>query len=584
MITLAELAKLQSPEASIVQALALLGSTGLGAANYVVQPIEVKTTIEIPIPALGLGPNGLPQRRETVIEVANRIMSADEAAANFPKFALMFALGYDRVGKMLPMDIIDTGISPIAEAAGKNIRFRGNPESHLVYGLYYAETYFRAMANCDNNPGKFIKTLEQLMSDVEDFRMDRGDVLEILNKYPMARTVFNFMNNIETVYEMQQTKTDPRIVYENILGQIRAKPAGQYVQLMGINIGSPISANERLTKEEEAHVGYALWEAIGMRDAINHRKVLFDGANYRWSKTEEKKHIFGAPLVPDPFSAAAHPIEFVEYVKQKFGIEIGKIVGLEDLDVGYRTFGAELLNRAIARQVTVYEEMLWEEQVSEDMENGANFATPAGMTIKGKPTLAGIVSKAPAPPPAPAADFYYSQTFKRWPEGTIIDGIDLGGQEIAVGMIRNIKKHHKASDLWAALYKLYLNPYQKTDEPLVEAVNAASEYAREAFQDILSEKQRSQYVPKIAEAVMKVASLRGIPVNNETIVRTINSMKQEMGMYKGVGGAIKAWWDKSNLDGYNASAQAGARLISPEKGESGRDTILGIIKLFWQGK
>ncbi len=123
MLDAEDLAKMNSPEAPIVQGLMKLQLPGLARAGYAPQPIEIKSTLEIPVPALGLGINGVAQRRETVAELASRIMSAEEASNDFEKFALMFSVGLDRGGRMQSIDIIDGGIAPIAENAGYNIRF-----------------------------------------------------------------------------------------------------------------------------------------------------------------------------------------------------------------------------------------------------------------------------------------------------------------------------------------------------------------------------------------------------------------------------------------------------------------------------
>lgn len=579
-----DLVRANSAEAPITQGLIKLGVPGLARAGYMPGAHELTNPMDgFPDPLLGLGPNGHPQSRETLSQMANRIVSAEEATRDFEKFSLMFSVGLDRSGRMQSIDIIDSGIAPIAEAAGINVRFKENDESNLIYGIYFVQQYYRAMLNCDNNPAAFIKLMENVATQVEDFRLDTPEVLEILNQYPMAKAMFDYLTDPETVYALQNSNppTDPRLEYERILGFIRTPGAPPIPTVGGFNLDIPGRyPGEPLSREAEAQLGYATLEGLGWRDAINHRRVTQDAAgNYVWDKEETETAIFKTPVVPDPFASAARPRVFVQYVKQRLGKEVGKNLGLDTLDIGWRTYAVEVLKRAVAQNSTVFTEMTWEDQMGNRMKTkdpfnalgpNHNIAFPAGSIVNGR---------LPANP-----NIDYEATHSRYPNGTVINGVNLSGQEISVGMIRNIKKHHKAADVWAEMYKAYLNPYAKMEEVLVNAVNAIGEYAREAFGDALSAIQRQHEVPKVTSAVMRIAAQRGIPLSDEVIKRTIQGEKTDLGMHKGVKGFFSSRFEQAKMTALNESAKAKGREIAAPKGESVRDDISGLIKVFWGGK
>lgn len=562
-LTPESLAAMQSAEAPLITGLSRLGLRNLQRAGFNPGPV-----------------------RGTSLEVAERIISIDEAERDFEKFALMTSLSLDRSGEMIPTRVIDVGIAQIAEDAGKNIRFKDNEDSQLIYGIYYAQTYLRAMINCDNNPAKFIKILEQNLGEVEDFRLEDGQILKVLETYPGAKAMFEYLTDPKVIYELQNGVAGSyppmqlRVEYERVMGEMRTP--GQY-RVISARAGHDLNLTrfpgESLSQEAELQLGYALVEAIGWGDAVNHRRVVIDAAgHYVWARDEVEDHIYkAAPMVADPFSAAARPREFVELVKQKFGTAVSGAIGLDVLDVGWRTYGAEILKRSAAYGRSVIEEMEWEADMSQRMKQKDpmnplyEVRLPAGATIGGRlPTDPRI---------------NYEETKGRYPDGTVINGVDVGGQEIYVGMIRNIKKHHKASDLWAAMYGLYLNPYGKTDETLVKAVEAAGEYAREAFGPMLSKIQREQIVPKITSAVMKVAAKRGVPVNQELIERTVRGMQTDLAMFnQGLGGWLRRKHEKAKMSAYNAEAKARAREMAPGKGEALSNDAVAFVKLFWGGK
>ncbi len=582
------LSRLNAPEYPLLLSLEKLGLGNLARASLVPGTREIVDNTEIGLPALGLGVNGLPQKREDLSDLVDRAVSPDMAQNHFDDFALLFSLAYERGGKLLPYDVADS-LKTVMESGGNfQARFPGNPEGATIDGIYYAQTYLRAMIGSDNAPGNFIKALEQAAGPVEDFRMGREEMLSVLNRFPLTRAVFNYLFHPSTFYQLQDAgnlvvtgqewrnnpgwnPTDPRAEIQTILAAVRG---GGAVVARGVNLNAAVPANRQLLAEAEVQLGYALFEAAGGRSAINHliAEQTAPGV-YRFRTQEVTNHIFLPSRTPgaiaDPFCSIDNPREFVMGVKQRFGREVGKDVGMDKLDIEWKTYAHEIVSRAQANNRSVFMEMVTEGQLEANPANPMNY--PIGAEINGRP-VAGT--------PVGGGD----RSNNRYPEGLRVRGIDLGGQEMFVNMVRNYKKFSKGSALFGALYKLLLNPFGDPKTAIPEVLDTAAEYARDAFSDSKSRTQRERVIPKVTSVIMKTAAVRGMPVPDEVVNRAMHGQKTDYGMYKGLDGFFKSRVENVKIGYYQGVAEARSGGLAPKKGEGLNDVVSEFAKAFFGGK